>query len=433
MKKYLSTISIVTILMSTNTTIVSANNNDDAVKDGQQLIECMRKGKYDFLTFLKTSLPGNPIETIENAWDDIFNKNSCHALAVLPLLEQKIAIRTAIRDVALSCSDSDPSELIKKHKEIDAEIYYVRNIVDGSFGLRLPYNLLSKFANNAIVNRDDLYDEMSEKFISSKFFNQEEFDLLFLEFENNYGRGNYSLSDSSKGDCDDGEDNDLDGATDEADSSCMEEILDAQGKGTGKTRYNPDKDESDCNFTDEDAINDLKCTFVICESGSWKLVADKLKEFEEGLESIQEAWSEVQSQADQLAKSAKELGKRFSSAENFFGPMFEARLNGQKFGEGFDQMLSDLKDDVDIFNKDAKLDTSGFLDGAMNKEQIINKNKLKADMINKFGSRYESGFNGLQSTLDILSDNIKVIDNSIESINKMEEESNNLSSKQCKS
>ncbi len=431
MKKYLSTISLIILILSTNVPIVSADN-DDTGKDGEQLIECIRKGKYDFMAFIDASLPGNPVEMFTDAWDDIFHKNSCHALAVLALLEQKNAIRTAIRDVALSCSEGDTSSLILRHKEIDAEIYYVRNIVDGKFGLRLPYNLLSKFANNAIAYRDALYEDMTERFINSDFFAKEEFDILFLEFENNYGKGQYKLADEAREDCGDGEDNDLDGDPDKADSSCQEEILDAQGKGTGKTKYNPYKNESDCNFIDEDATNDMKCNFVICESGSWKQVADKLKEFEEGLESIQEAWAEVESQAEQLAQSAKELGKRFSSAENFFGPMFEAKLNGQKFSDGLTKMFADLKDDVDIFNSEAKLDMSGFLEGAILGDAASSREKLQADMINKFHTRYISNFDGLQEVIDILSEHIKIIDDSLPGLEKIEEESKTLSDKQCK-
>ena len=55
MKKYLSTISLLILMTFTNVPVVNADL-DDTGKDGVDLIECIRKGKYDFIAFINASV-----------------------------------------------------------------------------------------------------------------------------------------------------------------------------------------------------------------------------------------------------------------------------------------------------------------------------------------------------------------------------------------
>ncbi len=489
MTKNLLTTIILILMLSINIPFVSSAE-DDIGGDGDELIiECIRQGRYDFITFIEISVANESfVDLIGETWKDLFWRNACHALSVLSLLEQRNAIRAAIRDAALSCnagqsvqSDCDdekdndgdgkidwngytknegedtgvkylpdpecegnkdynedigeipPSELEIRYKELNAEIYYVRNIIDGSFGLKLPFSVLSKFASSATASRDELYTEMKDKLYKKDFFTEDEFDALFLEFENSYGMGT-----TGSANCEDGEDNDNDGLVDESDSSCFSEIFDAQGKGTGETEYNPKLEESNCNFIDDDAINDIKCNFLVCKSGSWQEVADKLKEFEEGLQDILKAFEDIANQAEQLAESTKDLGKRFTSLEGFFGPLLAVKLNNQDFGDGFFQMIDDLSDDVDIFNSADRddfltMDSTSFLDGAILGNQTVSRKELKGEMIAKFQGRYESSFAGFQDVIDLMDINIKIIKESTAKISTLREESWALTLKQCKS
>ena len=474
MKKYLSTISLLILMTFTNVPVVNADL-DDTGKDGVDLIECIRKGKYDFIAFINASVSNeNFVELFTETWKDLFFRNACHALTVLGLLEQRNSVRAAIRDASLSCGGAKPSlesdcgdgedndgdgkidkddaeclddgeldedyneevgeipnQLEERYKEINAEIYYVRNIVDGKLTLSLPFNLLSTrlFTKPAIKNRDKLYTEMKEKYVSKDFFDQEEFDILFLDIESKYGKGLYTGED-----CGDGEDNDGDGDIDDADTSCNEERLDKQGKPTGETKYNPKLQESDCNFTDKDARNDIKCNFISCKSGSWQQVAEKVKEFEEGWEAIKEAWGEVEDQAAQLADDARELGNRFSSAKNFFGPLFEFKLNNQKFADGFSQMAKDLADDFDFsqYGSESLSSTTSFLQGAILGDEVADRGALGEKMVAKFYTRYTSNFNGFQDVINLLDKNIEIINTSIDKLKEIETKSANLKSKQCK-
>ena len=91
-------------MIFTNISNVYADDYDSSI-EGQSIIECIRSGKLDFMSFINASVSNeNFVDLLKETWKDLFFRNSCHALTVLSLLEQRNSLRQSIRDASMTCS-----------------------------------------------------------------------------------------------------------------------------------------------------------------------------------------------------------------------------------------------------------------------------------------------------------------------------------------
>ncbi len=132
MKKHLVTIgSVIIILFNNASPLYAIEDNVTTDLEGTNLIECIRQGKLDFISFINASVSNeNFVELFTESWDDLFLRNSCHALTVLSLLEERNAIRDTIRDASLSCGKTNTESMQNRYKDKQNESEVKANKLD---------------------------------------------------------------------------------------------------------------------------------------------------------------------------------------------------------------------------------------------------------------------------------------------------------------
>ncbi|MEK7672243.1 MAG: hypothetical protein AAB373_00005, partial [Patescibacteria group bacterium] len=163
-------------------------NNTDPSTDGKlSLIKCIDKGNLDFLTFLKAAtLSDGVTEGFFEPWVDVIYRNQCHSMDVYGLIKQQDKVRMAIRDALLTCQKEKMPQLKRAFTRLNAEIYYVRHIVDASLITRLPSEITEEFRESLYTDRNKLYGEMAEKYIGEDGLTQQELDMFFIGLEAKY-------------------------------------------------------------------------------------------------------------------------------------------------------------------------------------------------------------------------------------------------------
>lgn len=187
-------------MLSQSVTLASEIPTNDPYTDGKlNVIECLDKGGHDFLLFLNASTFSDGMTGIYEPWKDIFDRNQCHSNQVYSLIKQQDKIRKAIRDSFLTCETQKLPKLKKAHNRMNAEIYYVRNIVDGGVVVSLPYDLVSRRVGDIVIaDRQQLYSEMYERYVGEDGFEPQEFDNFFGGLESKYAESKNTYIDCSK-------------------------------------------------------------------------------------------------------------------------------------------------------------------------------------------------------------------------------------------
>ena len=207
------------------------SSQDPNVTGGLSVAKCFAKGNTDFILFLNSFIFSDGlIEGLVEPWNDILIRNKCHGMDVSGLIKQQDKVKKYIRDAFLMCKSEKVPAYKRAFDELNAEIYYVRHVVDAGIVLSLPFDVLStrmaelEAARGDIENNtlyyptEKLYSEMKTKYVDSGDFEPEDFDLLFAKLEDKY--------------------------------------------------------------------EDKKKQYILCESGSWDEVSDKFTEFIESFEEL---------------------------------------------------------------------------------------------------------------------------------------------------
>lgn len=163
----------------------------DSDIDGQISIgRCVAKGNIDFILFLQAVIYSDGFW--EGVWEpfvDVFARNQCHVIDVSGLIKQRDKIRSEIRHAFLSCKNDRIPNLKRAYHEVNAEIYYVRHVVDGSIVLALPYQLLStrmlEDEESLYYPKEKLYEEMKERYVG-ELMSDIEFDVFFNNLDTRY-------------------------------------------------------------------------------------------------------------------------------------------------------------------------------------------------------------------------------------------------------
>ena len=248
-------------------------DQDPNVKGGLSVSKCFEKGGLDFALFLNTFIFNDGFkEGLIEPWKDILVRNQCHATAVSGLINQQDKVRKTIRDAFLTCKTEKLPAYKRAFNELNAEIYYVRHVVDGDVVISLPYDLLStrmlEDEGEIYYPQEKLYSEMKTRYVDSGDFEIEEFDILFADLVDKYA--------------------------------------------------------------------DLKKTYVLCENGSWKVVEEKFNEFLESFEEMGDDFkNDIKGQAEKV-KEAVGLEGGFpieafnqKSVPGFLGSFTQTNFNKQ--------------------------------------------------------------------------------------------------------
>lgn len=153
--------------------------------------KCVSKGTIGFVNFLEASTFSDGILTgIIEPFNDVLFRNQCQGNDVLGLIKQRDQIRKQIRDSFLTCNEQKVPIMERAFAEVNAEIYYVRHVVDGKVVISLPFDLLStrmaEDEESLYYPREKLYSEMKERYVEEGDMKANEFELFFRKLESKY-------------------------------------------------------------------------------------------------------------------------------------------------------------------------------------------------------------------------------------------------------
>lgn len=132
------------ILMPISGVMAASSDTDANVEGGLSFARCIQKGNTDFGLFLTTFIFNDGFyDGVIEPWKDILTRNKCQATDISGLIRQQDKIRQYIRDAFLTCKSEKVPALKRAMDELNIEIYYVRNIVDGTVVASLPFDLIS--------------------------------------------------------------------------------------------------------------------------------------------------------------------------------------------------------------------------------------------------------------------------------------------------
>ena len=244
--KKLSVLGLVTTLsMAVMPTAAAQVDVDGTLSVGS----CVVQGNVQFVEFLQASTFSDGInDGLFEPFKDALVRNNCQSFDVYSLIKQRDKVRTQIREAFFSCNVDRADTLKRAFNEVNAEIYYVRNVVDGNVISKLPFDTLSTMlAQNPqqfYYPTTKLYQQMSERYVESGRILEEDFIKLFNQWESKYA--------------------------------------------------------------------ERKANYVVCESDSWETVADKWEEFISTAGGITPAWNDleegVKGEASKLARNTTDTG-----------------------------------------------------------------------------------------------------------------------------
>jgi hypothetical protein len=193
-KKILNSIVAFLVLIAVSSTPMSFANQQSAPAPnpytdarGLSVARCLAQGNHDFILFLRSmSFNEGPVSAAVELWKDVLARNQCQSQDVLRLLKQADKIRAAIRQAFLTCATHKLPGLKTAYNRTLVEIYYVRNVVDSSFVLGMPFEVLTLQVGTEEALNFDLYNTMREKYVNNFFFTQVEFDQIFINLESKY-------------------------------------------------------------------------------------------------------------------------------------------------------------------------------------------------------------------------------------------------------
>ena len=192
MKKLIYNFILVTILvLSTN--VAHAADKELVPFSGDKLVvaQCAAKGNLEFIAFLQsmTFADGVINSTIE-PFNDFLFRNQCQGNDESNLINQRDKVKNYIRDAFLTCNTEKLPQLKSALYKLSAEIYYVRNVVDGKVVVNLPAEVLT---TRSLEDEDSLYtpsktikSEIQSRYFDPGYIKSSELDNFFNKLENKY-------------------------------------------------------------------------------------------------------------------------------------------------------------------------------------------------------------------------------------------------------
>ena len=192
MKKTLLTLLTIVFIGSLSGVGHAASDPGSSNVDGGISIgKCAAKGGADFNLFLQSIMFSEGIYMgVYEQFFDVIERNQCQANDIMSLIQQQNSIRSKIRDAFLSCKSEKVPPLKRAFTEVSADIYYVRNVIDGKIAITLPFEIVDLKLESDEKAFDypveKLYSEMVENFVGSDKMTQKEFDIYFLRTQEKY-------------------------------------------------------------------------------------------------------------------------------------------------------------------------------------------------------------------------------------------------------
>jgi len=194
MKKAVIISVIIAIFMpfsGVNSVYAASSDMDAGVDGGLSVGRCIQKGNLDFILFLNTLIFNDSFyDGVIEPWKDIFSRNKCHATDISNLIKQQDKIRTYIRVAFLTCKNEKIPALKTALEKLNIEIYYVRNVVDGTIMATLPFDLLStRMAENPdslYISKEKLYSDILAKYQGKTTLSSSDLDLHFAKLDLKY-------------------------------------------------------------------------------------------------------------------------------------------------------------------------------------------------------------------------------------------------------
>ena len=199
-------IAILTLLMGGNT-VIADEDLDPSIDGDTGVAGCISKGNLEFALFLNTlAWDDGIIQGIYQPWEDVLTRNQCHSNDISALIHQRDKVRSQIRDAFLSCNTQKLPDMKKRYYSLNAEVYYVRHVVDGGVVATLPYDVLNSrdlgIFESAYYDEGKLYSEMKEQYVDEEEFTLTDFDILYesLKIKYNDKKNQYIVCDNSSWD-----------------------------------------------------------------------------------------------------------------------------------------------------------------------------------------------------------------------------------------
>lgn len=275
------------LFLSIMNTVVAVDSDADAIDpyiEGDLAVaQCAAKGKIDFLAFLEASIFSDGFDQgVVEQFVDIFGRNQCQSADVLSLINRRDKVRSLLRDAFLKCETQKIENLKTAYNKANAEIYYVRHVVDASATGNLPFETLTKGGEVENTEASDkalekfyypttkLKSEMKKRYADTGAIDSTEFDLYFDHLESKY--------------------------------------------------------------------QDRKSNYLLCESSTWKEVSIKWQEFIDSAAGTNEAWGDMKRSigggAEKIVESVTE-----TTFENYLSGIVSVSLNNQSPQAGFEEIV----------------------------------------------------------------------------------------------
>lgn len=162
--------------------------------DGSASInKCVSQGELNFTTFLNSVIYSDGIrEGVIEPWMDILSRNKCQSSDIYGLVAQRDKLRSIIRTSYLTCKEEKIPTLKNAFYKLNAEIYYVRHVVDGEIAVGLPYTSikvkLKDDKDSFYADPNKLMEAMKTQYVGPDKITENQFPLFFENLEKKYAK-----------------------------------------------------------------------------------------------------------------------------------------------------------------------------------------------------------------------------------------------------
>lgn len=190
-KKIIAISLCLSILMPVSGAMAASSDTDANVEGGLSFARCIQKGNTDFVLFLNTFIFNDGFyDGVIEPWKDILMRNKCQSTDIGGLINQQDKVRQYIRDAFLTCKSEKVPALKRAMDELNIEIYYVRNIVDGGVVASMPFDLIStRQAENPETLKTStvkIEADIKEKYSGKTVLSDSELDILIAKLHIKY-------------------------------------------------------------------------------------------------------------------------------------------------------------------------------------------------------------------------------------------------------
>ncbi len=376
--KLLIVLALLTVLLPNSVVFAAEEDKSDLspyVDDGTlSVAKCISKGNLDFILFLNASIFADGFsEGLIEPFKDVINRNACHSLDVLGLINQRDKIRSQIRDAFLTCNTQKLPALEQAYNEVNAEIYYVRHLVDAGVVASLPFDVLNtrkiqveggKEVSEFFYPTEKLAAEMREKYVETNKISADKFTLFFSNLEYKY--------------------------------------------------------------------RDRKNSYVICENSSWQAVAEKWEEFIETAGGITPAWNDLEKGVQQKAEGIAEAATD-GSFTDFLGGIVQFKVNNLDPAKGFDEISQNLSQYVPKGSSDIASQSS-LLSAVQSSGQSFDVKKMREEMAANIEAEYKTVSDAtVKLFVDELNNWEQILADSLKPLDGIYQKTECIADKQCSS